>query len=75
MTHKHLLELGLYCLPRGLESFWQTMIKNGKVKNVPYGDVLLFMASMGTLMTLYQNEKDTINSHYLSVMTRFFGQN
>ncbi|KAI8064784.1 uncharacterized protein B0P05DRAFT_554256 [Gilbertella persicaria] len=69
------LELGLYCLPRALESFWKTLLKSGKVRNIPHGDILLFMTSMGTLMTLYQNEKDTINSHYLSVMTRFFGQN
>ncbi|KAL7317587.1 hypothetical protein PS15m_003925 [Mucor circinelloides] len=69
------LELGLYCLPRALESLWKTLLKNGQVKNMPHGDILLFMASMGTLMTLYQNDKDTINSHYLSVMTRFFGQN
>lgn len=69
------LELGLYCLPRALESIWKTALKNGYVKNIPHGDILMFMASMGTLMTLYQNDKDTINSHYLSVMTRFFGQN
>lgn len=69
------LELGLYCLPRALESLWKTMSKNGYVKNIPNGEIALFMLSMGTLMTLYQNEKDTINSHYLSVMTRFFGQN
>jgi hypothetical protein len=58
-----------------MESLWKTGIKNGWVKNVPHGDILLFMASMGSLMTLYQNEKDTISSHYLGVMTRFFGQN
>lgn len=74
-THVMSIELGLYCLPRALESLWKTLLKNGQVKNIPHGDILLFMASMGTLMTLYQNDKDTINSHYLSVMTRFFGQN
>ncbi|KAI8990908.1 hypothetical protein BDF20DRAFT_841447 [Mycotypha africana] len=69
------LELGLYCLPRALETLWKTLLKNGKVKRIPNGDIFLFMLSMGTLMTLYQNDKDTIHSHYLSVMTRFFGQN
>ncbi|KAI8990080.1 hypothetical protein BDB01DRAFT_779981 [Pilobolus umbonatus] len=69
------LELGLYCLPRALESLWKTALKNGYAKSVPHGDIYLFMASMGVLMTLYQNEKDTINSHYLSIMTRFFGTN
>ncbi|KAF7731948.1 hypothetical protein EC973_007779 [Apophysomyces ossiformis] len=69
------LELGLYCLPRALESLWKLLVKNGYMHNIPNGEVLLFMASMGTVMTLYQHEKDTINSHYLSVMTRFFGNN
>ncbi|RUO96091.1 hypothetical protein BC936DRAFT_142649, partial [Jimgerdemannia flammicorona] len=69
------LELGLYCLPRALESFWRCMVKWGYARNVPHGDVLLFSAAMGVLMTLYQNEPDTIGPHYLSVMTRFFGRN
>lgn len=51
------------------------MVKHGYARNVPHGDVWLFMLSMGTLMTLYQNEKDTISPHYLGVMTRFFGNN
>lgn len=69
------LEIGLYCLTRAIESFWKTMVKHGYVKGVSYGEIPLFMLSMGTLMTLYQNEKETINPHYLSLMTRFFGQN
>lgn len=69
------LEIGLYCLTRAIESFWKTLVKTGYAKNIPHGEIPLFMLSMGTLMTLYQNEKDTINPHYLSLMTRFFGQN
>ncbi|KAI8369438.1 uncharacterized protein BYT42DRAFT_584481 [Radiomyces spectabilis] len=69
------LELGLYCLPRAMEAFWKTMEKQGRIRNVRHGEIWLFMASMGVLMTLYQNEKDTISPHYLSVMTRFFGHN
>ncbi|CAO3647514.1 unnamed protein product [Cunninghamella blakesleeana] len=69
------LELGLYCLTRAIESWWRSLVKYGYAKNIPHGDVLLFMLSMGTLMTIYQNDKDTIASHYLSVMTRFFGTN
>lgn len=68
-------ELGLYCLPRALESWWKCMVKWGYARNVPHGDVILFMGAMGSLMTLYQTEPDTINRHYLSVMTRFFGRN
>ena len=29
------LELGLYCLPRALESFWNSFIMKGYVKHVP----------------------------------------
>ncbi|CAO3600762.1 unnamed protein product [Absidia cylindrospora] len=69
------LELALYCLTRAMESWWRTMVKRGHVKNLPHGDTLLFMLSMGTLMTIYQSDRKTIASHYLSVMTRFFGNN
>jgi hypothetical protein len=58
-----------------MESWWRTMVKRGNVKNLPHGDTLLFMLSMGTLMTVYQTDRKTIASHYLSVMTRFFGNN
>ncbi|CDS09533.1 hypothetical protein LRAMOSA10893 [Lichtheimia ramosa] len=69
------LELGMYCLPRALESGWNILVKSGYARNLPFGDVGLFMLAMGTLMTMYQNDKDTISPHYLSVMTRFFGNN
>ncbi|KAI8061122.1 hypothetical protein BC940DRAFT_137480 [Gongronella butleri] len=69
------LELGLYCLTRAMEGWWRTMVKNGHVKNVPHGDTLLFMLAMGTMMTIYQNDRDQIASHYLSILTRFFGNN
>ncbi|KAI9318728.1 hypothetical protein BX666DRAFT_1535921 [Dichotomocladium elegans] len=69
------LELGMYCLTRAIESYWNILVKNGYVRNIPNGDVFAFMFAMGTLMTLYQNDKDTINSHYLAIMTRFFGKN
>lgn len=58
-----------------MESWWKVAVKRGYARSLPYGDVCLFMLAMGTLMTMYQNDKDTISSHYLAVMTRFFGQN
>ncbi|KAF9171968.1 hypothetical protein BGX21_010598 [Mortierella sp. AD011] len=69
------MELALYCLPRALETAWKLMMKRGLVKNVPFGDIALFSASMGVVMTLYQNEPNMINKHYLSVLTRAFGRN
>ncbi|KAG0330207.1 hypothetical protein BGZ99_007068 [Dissophora globulifera] len=69
------MELALYCLPRALETGWKLMLKRGLVRNVPKGDIALFSASMGVMMTLYQNDPSVINKHYLTVLTRVFGRN
>ena len=69
------MELALYCLPRALETAWKLMLKRGLVRNIPNGDIALFCASMGVMMTLYQNEPGAINKHYLTVLTRVFGRN
>lgn len=69
------VELGMYCLPRALESIWKMMLKRGLVKPVPFGEVLLFSLSMGTMMTFYQNETDTIPKNYEGIMAQFFGTN
>ncbi|KAH7044733.1 hypothetical protein BKA57DRAFT_88032 [Linnemannia elongata] len=69
------MELALYCLPRALETSWKLMMKRGLVRNIKNGDIALFSASMGVLMTLYQNEPSVINKHYLTVLTRVFGRN
>ncbi|KAF9353947.1 hypothetical protein BGX34_011290 [Mortierella sp. NVP85] len=69
------MELALYCLPRALETVWNMMLKRGMVRNIRNGDVMLFSASMGVLMTLYQNDPSVINKHYLTVLTRVFGRN
>ncbi|KAJ2962138.1 hypothetical protein NQZ79_g2582 [Umbelopsis isabellina] len=68
------LELGLYCLPRALETWWRAMVKSGYARNLPNGEVMLFMAAMGSLMSIYQVEPDTIAPRYLNVMTRLFGR-
>ncbi|KAL1920401.1 uncharacterized protein VTP21DRAFT_778 [Calcarisporiella thermophila] len=69
------LELGLYCLPRALESLWKSVVEAGWARNVKNGDVALFSIAMGVLMSLYQNNPSVINTHYLAVLTRFFGKN
>lgn len=69
------MELALYCLPRALETSWKLLMKRGLVRNIKNGDIALFSASMGVLMTLYQNEPSVINKHYLTVLTRIFGRN
>ncbi|KAF9315903.1 hypothetical protein BG003_002545 [Podila horticola] len=69
------MELALYCLPRALETTWRLMLKRGLVRNIKNGDIALFSASMGVMMTLYQNDPSVINKHYLTVLTRVFGRN
>jgi hypothetical protein len=69
------MELALYCLPRALETVWNMMLKRNMVRNIRNGDVMLFSASMGVLMSLYQNDPSVINKHYLTVLTRVFGRN
>ncbi|KAF9145735.1 hypothetical protein BGX30_007047 [Mortierella sp. GBA39] len=69
------IELGLYCLPRALDTAWHLMLKRGLVRNVPNAEMALFCASMGLMMTIYQNDPSVINNNYLSVLTRVFGRN
>jgi hypothetical protein len=69
------LELAMYCLPRALESLWNMMVKRGVVKNIPYGESIMFSVAMGGLLTLYQNEPETIPGSYKHVLIRFFGIN
>ncbi|KAF9100730.1 hypothetical protein BGX27_000269 [Mortierella sp. AM989] len=69
------MELALYCLPRALETAWNMLISRGFVRNIPHGDIALFSASMGVMMSIYQNDPSVINKHYLTVLTRIFGRN
>lgn len=69
------MELALYCLPRALETTWNMLLKRSMVRNIRHGDIALFSASMGVLMTIYQNDPSVINKHYLTVLTRLFGRN
>ncbi|KAG0030497.1 hypothetical protein BGZ82_007404 [Podila clonocystis] len=69
------MELALYCLPRALETSWKLLAKRRVVRNMPHGDIALFCASMGVMMSIYQNDPSVINKHYLSVLTRVFGRN
>ena len=48
------IELGMYCLPRALESIWKIGLKSGMWKTVKNGDVYMFCASMAVMMKLYQ---------------------
>ncbi|KAI9358271.1 hypothetical protein DFJ73DRAFT_819350, partial [Zopfochytrium polystomum] len=67
------LELGLYCLPRAVESFWNCGVQWGWWRNVPGGEAIYFSIATGVLMALYQMDTETIPSGYRKVMYRLFG--
>lgn len=56
------LELGMYCLPRAIESFWNSMVAKGYLRQVPLGECIYFSLSTGVLMTLYQNDPGSIHA-------------
>ncbi|KAJ2582749.1 hypothetical protein GGH95_001368 [Coemansia sp. RSA 1836] len=69
------IELAMYCFLRALESGWDIGVKLKWWANVRHGEVALFSAAMGVLMTIYQNDPTTIGLTYHSVLTRIFGRN
>ncbi|KAJ2830505.1 hypothetical protein FBU31_002474 [Coemansia sp. 'formosensis'] len=69
------VELAMYCFLRALESGWDVGVKLNWWANVRHGEVALFSAAMGVLMTIYQNDPTTIGLTYHSVLTRIFGRN
>ncbi|KAI8902725.1 hypothetical protein BC833DRAFT_546709 [Globomyces pollinis-pini] len=61
---KRRLELGLYCLPRAIESLWNTFVAQGYVKHLRYGESIYFSLATGVLMTLYQCDPGSIHEGY-----------
>ncbi|KAK6096476.1 hypothetical protein MT418_003308 [Batrachochytrium dendrobatidis] len=69
------LELALYCLPRAIESFYNSLAKQGYAQYIKNGEALYFCLSTGVLMTLYQSDPGSIHEGYRKVMFRYFGVN
>ena len=46
-------EITMYLVPRAMESFWNLQVKHGRVKNLPFGEELVFALSMALLMYCY----------------------
>ena len=49
-------ELGLYVLPRAIDSLFLTLVDKRWMPKVPWGDVLLFSACSATIMNYYEKE-------------------
>ena len=58
------LELGLYCMPRAIESLWNSMVNAGYARNIPLGECIYFSLSTGVIMTFYQNDPGCIHEGY-----------
>jgi hypothetical protein len=69
------LELGMYCLPRAIESLWNQLVARKYVRVLPFGEAICFSLSTGALMTLYQTDPGSIHFGYRNFMFRFFGIN
>ena len=69
------IELGLYCFPRAIQIVWNMLKKKKKVKPIPFGEFIFLSGTFGTLFWLYQWEKESINSHHLSLLNFFLGSN
>ncbi|RKP26232.1 hypothetical protein SYNPS1DRAFT_14468 [Syncephalis pseudoplumigaleata] len=69
------IELGMYCLPRALESFWKCGVQWGWWRNIKNAEVVYFSMAMGILMSIYQTAPESIQGGYRDVMTRCFGKN
>ena len=46
-------EIALYLIPRALESIWAQNVLAGRVKNLKYGEELVFSLAMALLMYCY----------------------
>ena len=46
-------EIAMYLVPRALESLWKLQVISGRVKNLKYGEELVFALSMALLMFCY----------------------
>ena len=46
-------EIAMYLVPRALESFWNLQVQSGRVKNLKYGEELVFALAMALLMYCY----------------------
>ena len=45
------IELAMYCAPRALESFWNSLAKRGLVRNIPYARIALRSMPRGCIAT------------------------
>lgn len=60
----------MYTFPRALDSFYLIMRKNGYVKSIPNGEILLFMMSSSIIMYHYRNK--TASRNVSSILNKLY---
>lgn len=68
-------EIAIFLVPRFLEWLMFMLEKRGYIKTIKNGEVLVFSLVLSIMMYAYQNEKDSIKRSYLSLFSKFFGEN
>jgi hypothetical protein len=63
-------ELMLYCLPKGIEVGWQLLERQGWVRRVPFGNVLMISAALAIVLAL---DRADLSSSYASLVNLLFG--
>ncbi|XP_038886157.1 uncharacterized protein LOC120076412 isoform X1 [Benincasa hispida] len=70
------IEISLYCLARGIESFFSSMTDLGYLPpslNFKRADVIVFSISTSIIMHCYAQEREVFRSKYLNVLDWVFG--
>ena len=68
-------EIGMFVLPRALESIFKLLKANGFIKPVKYGTEIVFACCLALLMYCYENRPELIKKSYLAFFRQFFGKN
>eukprot|EP01138_Halocafeteria_seosinensis_P012533 gb/GECG01012806.1/.p1 GENE.gb/GECG01012806.1/~~gb/GECG01012806.1/.p1 ORF type:complete len:602 (+),score=54.48 gb/GECG01012806.1/:1-1806(+) len=64
-------ELALYVLPRAIDALWKILKKRRLLESVPYGEGLLFAASLAVLLSSTEVEGDTVSAPVRWTIQRF----
>jgi hypothetical protein len=68
-------EMCLALLPRSIEFLWNIAKTAHLVKPLPHGEVVLLMAALGLMCSLYQCEPQYLANSYASGLAKLLGDN
>ncbi|RKP07418.1 hypothetical protein THASP1DRAFT_30768 [Thamnocephalis sphaerospora] len=68
------VELGLYVLPKAVDSLFRIMVQRRLAVVIPHAEVAMFAAAMGAIMSFYQREPECMTPMMRKLMRPFFGR-